>query len=102
LMLSLGSLIRTLFFDLALLGDIWVATCDMSPIPRHNAFASAGGGDVGTLYVVSDVIDRICSHIGTSADGLYIIVSVIVLMYYFRLRSTSALTYFWITRSSFG
>jgi hypothetical protein len=101
-MLSLGSLVRTLFFDLALLGDVWIGTCDASLIPRHNAFASAGGGDFGTLYVVSDVMDRMCSHIGTSADGLHIVVSGIVLMNRFGPRSTSALTYFRITKSGFA
>jgi hypothetical protein len=82
---SFGSSIRTLFFGLTLIDDVWLATCDMLPSPRHNAFASAGGGggDVGALYIVRDVMDRICSHIGTSVDGLFIIVSCMVPIYHF-------------------
>ena len=83
LTLSLGSSIRTLFLGLALLFEFWVTICDVSSIPRDNASAKAGGGDDGALHVVSEVIDRICSHIGTSADGLYIFISWEVLMYRF-------------------
>jgi len=72
LTLSLGSLIRTLFLDLSLIGCAWVPTHDALLIPLRNALASAGGGDVGTLYIARDVMDRICSHIGASVDGLYL------------------------------
>ena len=75
LMLSLGSLIRTLFFDLALMGGVGVVASDASLIPQRNAFANAGGGNVGAVHIARDVMDRICSHIGTLLDRLHIVVS---------------------------
>jgi hypothetical protein len=85
LMSSLGSWIRTLFFDLALIGSVWAAT---PLLPQHNAVASAGGVDVGILYIARVVMDWICSHIGTSVDGLHIVVSGMVPAYRLGTRNS--------------
>jgi len=74
LALSLASLARTLFFDLALMGGAWVSTRDAWLVPLRNTLASAGGGGVGSLHIARDVMDRICSHIGMSVERLHIVV----------------------------
>ena len=56
------------------MGGAWVSTRDASLVPLRITLASAGGEGVGTLHIARDVMERICSHIGTSVERLHIVV----------------------------